>query len=208
MRDLAEQVLDDGYPFPAEHPWWKDQAQTLARCVMQYHEVLEWLRENMPRSLELCPYKTDGATAVRPSDPLAGSQAGLSGPSGSPTPHQSTLDKSAAVFAVPESRLTWLREAGCATAYPRPSGFDSRPAADYVASLEARQEEAFRAARECLEILQRYLRIELRPGGLSASPEVERAPVGDPGDHPGREHVTDGSPCWCDPERCDFGGGA
>lgn len=54
----------------------------------RYGAIVEWLAENNPRALELCPYKIDGTTVVRPSEPLAGSQAGLSGPSGSPTSHR------------------------------------------------------------------------------------------------------------------------
>lgn len=33
-RVLAEQVLDEGYPFPEEHRWWKDAATRLAAFVV------------------------------------------------------------------------------------------------------------------------------------------------------------------------------
>lgn len=34
IRGRAEQVLDDGYPFPRVHPWWAATAEALARDVL------------------------------------------------------------------------------------------------------------------------------------------------------------------------------
>lgn len=34
LRVVAEQVLDDGYPFPRSHPWWADKAEELARDAL------------------------------------------------------------------------------------------------------------------------------------------------------------------------------
>ncbi len=40
-RSVAEQVLDDGYPFPREHRWWADKAEELARYVLVFLDELE-----------------------------------------------------------------------------------------------------------------------------------------------------------------------
>lgn len=41
MRGLAEQTLDDGYPFPREHRWWVEQAERHARSILALASALE-----------------------------------------------------------------------------------------------------------------------------------------------------------------------
>jgi hypothetical protein len=47
-RSLAEQVLDDGYPFPAEHRWWKEQAQNLGRYVLRFEAAMRQVIQDSP----------------------------------------------------------------------------------------------------------------------------------------------------------------
>jgi hypothetical protein len=46
-RGIAEQTLDEGYPFPAEHRWWRDQARRHAQDVLALLDACDEAHERL-----------------------------------------------------------------------------------------------------------------------------------------------------------------